>query len=498
MGVDRTHRSRLSQWIPKVSCHQESPASPTKPARPQRNNFDLGGPNMYRSKQRQGAWPSSQYHEANLQPSSQGLCLAWRRRKWHSAAFPVRQEYQPGRRQSQKATKANFQPKEAKRCSRGSSTARMVSTSMGHSRGRSIQVHGCDVRSKYHDLVCSYNRESRADRHLTDASRDNLVKLIRYVQVRLPTTPGFAKQESLLGNRRQRIAIISQMIASQKECRDHTDIAQLLILAKSSKATDVHDMVYAFQGLTHLSTFPDYSLGPVKLFGDTVLMYANDIQWTDSYAKCHGLSDEQKTFQLMSIIYSAGALHQDLSLPSFIPDFTCPWRLAPFWSKSEPNFVTASQDKWSLGIRTQYRAGGERREEFRVMQRPNGRHVLRISALVFDEISLVTEHPTPDSSQILSTSPAFEEPEAPDSSLEYGRNYFTSIKGHTGLATEGVMAGDKIAILPGGDVPVVIRPVPEGTVTYRLLCECYVQSQRVMYGDLYMSDWTLCEDIVFI
>lgn len=337
---------------------------------------------------------------------------------------------------------------------------------------------------------------------LTAPHRDNLVKLIRYVQIRMPTTPGFAKQESLLGNRRQRIAIITQMIASQKECRDHTDIAQLLILAKSSRATDVHDMVYAFQGLTYLTTFPDYSRGPVSLFADTVQMYADNIQWTNSYAKCHNLSEQHKTFQLMSIIYSAGVLHQDLSLPSFVPDWTCPWRLAPVWCKPDPNFVTASQDEWSMGIRTEYRAGGERdREEFEVIERPRGRHLLRISAYVFDEVLLVTEHPTPDTSQILSTSPVFEEPDVPDSSLEYGRHYFTSAKGHKGLATEGICAGDKIAILPGGDVPVMIRPCPEDDRTYkayRLLCECYVQSSTVMYGELLRNNWTLCEDIIFI
>ncbi|KAF2171768.1 hypothetical protein M409DRAFT_63361 [Zasmidium cellare ATCC 36951] len=330
---------------------------------------------------------------------------------------------------------------------------------------------------------------------------DSLVKLIRYVQIRLPTTPGFAKQESLLGNRRQRIAIITQMIASQKECRDHTDIAQLLILAKSSRATDVHDMVYAFQGLTYLTTFPDYSRGPVSLFGDTVQMYANSIQWTPPYAKCHQLSEEQKIFQLMSIIYSAGALQQDLSLPSFVPDWSCPWRLAPIWCKPEPNFVNASKDEWSLGIRTDYRAGGDHQGDFEVIERPKGRHLLRISALILDEILLVTEHPTPDTSQILSTSPVLEDPETPDSSLEYGRNYFTSAKGYNGLATEGVAPGDQIAILPGGDVPIIIRPNPENDRTYRayrLLCECYVQSSTIMYGDYLRSNWTLCEDIIFI
>lgn len=74
-------------------------------------------------------------------------------------------------------------------------------------------------------------------------SWDNLVRLIRDTQ--LPRAKGFDKQTRLLGNPRQRIAILTQMIASQRKGLLHTDITQLLILAKSSQATDSHDKVYA-------------------------------------------------------------------------------------------------------------------------------------------------------------------------------------------------------------------------------------------------------------
>lgn len=74
-------------------------------------------------------------------------------------------------------------------------------------------------------------------------SWDNLVRLIRDTQ--LPRAKGFDKQTHLLGNPRQRIAILTQMIASQRKGLLHTDITQLLILAKSSQATDSHDKVYA-------------------------------------------------------------------------------------------------------------------------------------------------------------------------------------------------------------------------------------------------------------
>lgn len=66
---------------------------------------------------------------------------------------------------------------------------------------------------------------------------ENLVRLFR--DVPLPATSGFDKHTSLLGNPRQRIAIITQMASSQKESKAHTDITQLLILGKSSKAVRI-------------------------------------------------------------------------------------------------------------------------------------------------------------------------------------------------------------------------------------------------------------------
>lgn len=109
----------------------------------------------------------------------------------------------------------------------------------------------------------------------------------------------------------------------------HTDITQLLILAKSGEATDVRDMIYAFYGLTYLTTRVDYRIAVPSLFAEVALMYLNSIRWEASYAREHDLTEEQRTFQLFSILYSAGLLHQDYDLPSFIPDWTCSWNLAP-------------------------------------------------------------------------------------------------------------------------------------------------------------------------
>ena len=334
--------------------------------------------------------------------------------------------------------------------------------------------------------------------------RDNLVRLIRDVPVQAAS--GFDKQACLLGNPRQRCAIIHQMISSQKESRAHTDITQLLILAKSSKATDVRDMIYAFYGLTHITTFPDYSRPAERLYVDIVQMYINSILWETSYSTWHELTEDHKRFQLMSILYSAGTLHQHLELPSWVPDFTFSWHLAPVWCKTTPNFVTGSaRDEWSLGIRSDYRAGGEGMETFEILEGSRGLHLLHITVLVFDTIISVNEltpATTPNNSQMMASSPTEESWDSSESpTLRYGRHFFTTVGNRVGIATPGIAQDDVVAILPGGDVPVVLRPCPERAKSlraFRLLCECYVQSPLVMQGDLFASDWTLAEDIVLV
>ena len=295
-------------------------------------------------------------------------------------------------------------------------------------------------------------------------------------------------------------------MASQKESRAHTDITQLLILAKSSKATDVRDMIYAFYGLTHVTTFPDYTRPVERLYIDIVQMYISSIQWETSYAKWHELTETHKTFQLMSILYSAGALHQHYELPSWVPDFTYSWHLAPVWCKTIPNFVTgSSKDDWTSGIRSEYRAGGENVETFEILEGSRGMHLLRVSALIFDTIVSVNEltpASTPDTSQLLATSPTEEIWDSSESpTLRYGRHFFTTVGGHVGIGTPGIVQDDVVAILVGGDVPVVLRPCPDRdgkSRAFQLLCECYVQSPAVMQGNLFASDWTLADDIVLI
>ncbi|WPH02248.1 Heterokaryon incompatibility protein (HET) [Acrodontium crateriforme] len=334
-------------------------------------------------------------------------------------------------------------------------------------------------------------------------SWDNLVRLIHDVQPAL--VPGFHKQTDLLGNARQRIAIITQIAASQRAGLLHTDITQLLILAKASRATDARDMVYAFYGLTLLTTFPHYNRPIETLYIDIAHMYVNSILWEDYYSSWHALSALQRTQQLMSILYSAGALHQHYKLPSWVPDWTHQWYLAPLWCQPTSNITTGTaRDEWSTGIRSTFRAGGDTLDIFEVVDETHSMARLRVSAIICDTIANVSEATptsTPASSMVKEVPTGDDADEIESPNARYGRTFFTTEAGLIGIATPGVEIGDVLAVLFGGDVPVILRPCPanEGEEkVYRLLCECFVRSRGIMSGDMVKSEECAKEDIVLM
>jgi hypothetical protein len=317
---------------------------------------------------------------------------------------------------------------------------------------------------------------------------------------------GFSKQAALLGNPKQRIAIMTEMMAQQKEGVPHIDISQLLILAKASNATNDRDKIYAFDSMTLLTTAPDYSCSVESLYIEVAQDYINSIE--ACYANWKDMTEAMRKFQLMSILYSAGALHQHYTLPSWVPDWTYSWHLAPFWAKTAANLTNApSRSAWSESIRSEYRAGGEHRDSFEIITTSAG-PVLRLSAMILDVIAMTSDStpaPTPNpegGKKSQSSSSSRSDHLASTSTARYGRVFFQTLKdGFVGLATPGIEPGDVLAVLLGGDVPVVLRPLAPKNSPYkpfRLLCECFVQSRAVMFGDVVRGGWTAADDIVLV
>lgn len=334
-------------------------------------------------------------------------------------------------------------------------------------------------------------------------SWENLVALVRDRATQ--HTTGFSKQEALLGNPKQRIAIITEMMAQQREGIPHIDISQLLILAKGSNATNDRDKVYAFYGMTLLTTTPDYARSVESLYLEIAQDYINSIE--ACYAGWKDLDDQARTWQLMSIIYSAGALHQHYALPSWVPDWTYAWHLAPFWANTAANLANVpSRGAWAESIRCEYRASGDYRDNFEIIATEGGPW-LRLSAIVLDTISTTgdsTPAPTPNPNSASSQKSATSQSDhlAATGTARYGRTFFRTLKDEfVGLATPGVEPGDVLAVLLGGDVPVVLRPLPPRNSPYKpfkLLCECFVQSRAVMFGEAVRGGWVAAEDVVLV
>lgn len=319
---------------------------------------------------------------------------------------------------------------------------------------------------------------------------ENLVMLIRDIPP--PQSTGFARHAVLPGNTRQRIAILAHMIAQQKEGKPQIDVSQLLILSKSSNATDIRDKIYAFYGMTIVNTSPDYTRNVEALYTDVAHNYINNIE--ACYADWNNLTDQQRNFQLMSILYSAGALHQTHRLPSWVPDWNEPWRLAPIWCRTVP---TAVELDGRESIRSEFRAGGDARDHFEVIQ-SNPQPRLRLSVVMVDELALVSE--AESTSELTNT---WQDNDAlpMSAAMQYMRAMYKTKTGLVGVATQGVKTGDMLAIALGGDIPVVIRESSiraGGRKCFELQCETLVSSHGIMYGDFLRAEWPLAQDILLV
>lgn len=241
-----------------------------------------------------------------------------------------------------------------------------------------------------------------------------------------------------------------------------------------------------------------------RLYTEITIHYVNSILFDDYYARWHGLSEQKRTQQLTSILYGAGKLHQHYDLPSWVPDWTFQWYQAPIWCRADSNLGSpTARDGWSDGIRSKYRAGGEKLETFEILTGVRNKYRLRLSAIIIDNVVETSEAAPvfnladePITSDPLPTSAAFLDTKV----FAYGRTFFTTATSMTGVATSGIRPGDFVALLVGGDVPVIIRrcDLHSEDEGFLLLCECFVRSSSVMSGELVQMGKLRAHDIVLL
>lgn len=334
-------------------------------------------------------------------------------------------------------------------------------------------------------------------------SWDSLVKLVRDMPTANST--GFDKQFSLLGNKRQRIGLMAQMRQRNEPSdglmaelqRPESDITQFLVMAKASEATILHDKVYAFKNMTTIITPVNYEEEPEKLYTDAIQKHILAIQSGGGHSnETEAIRLAREAFQLTSILYSAGTLSQLLPrLPSWAPDWTAAWNLAPLWCRPSSCIEKGQGRHKQTPLRGSFRAGGDELKTFK-LQSFQGFSGLRLSVISLDAIISVTEI-SPPPTPALSSSSLLSEPITESNhvlstpEIRYGRVCFETRQGYHGLAAPGIEPSDAVVIIVGGDVPVILRhrPLPQsssaqdgGLEVYELLCDCLVESADVMSG----------------
>ncbi|KAI7265960.1 hypothetical protein KC345_g8326 [Hortaea werneckii] len=342
---------------------------------------------------------------------------------------------------------------------------------------------------------------------------------------------------------------------------DHPDILKLLLMSRGLGATDPRDKIYALLGLSKHDIEPDYSQPPESIFIDFALQTLGVA--TNKYAKLETIDGEpplatDRDFRRAILLLScAGRQNQNLSLPSWVPDWT----------------TTLASRPLIFGLNdTRYSAGGNRLGVFD-WKYETGVHLSGILLdtvqvagsvrLDFDAQQSTASNNTPTdyhaliaqcwqeahqlSRERIDTSPgstpytdAFERmrrrlylcrhgyyigessqhmqhrwrsllddsegnlstPNATHSAMQTltlgptrGRVMFVTSTGFLGLAPHDAREGDVVFVVRGIDVPLVLRTNGDDDASYELIGECYVHG--VMEGEaLEMRELVALEAIV--
>lgn len=293
----------------------------------------------------------------------------------------------------------------------------------------------------------------------------------------------------------------------------------VLRMAKDCEASDHRDKLFAFHHLVRLWNRPDYALEIETLYKLFAAQYLQRIAYAITEFSC----DEVKlSRRQMEFVYSAGHLSQSLNLPSWVPDWSMPWKTRPLWLSSDCysaggtdvkdiSPILEDQEKGEticrlpLTVKMFDRVLGTGPGELQLSSGSPRALSEALRTWLFQSMSLLHMHrsrPSPYMDQTTAIarvvtadqdqgkrldpqgalkvyealleflrmsesedSPmsgrAFQEYErfySAIASLLRGRVFFITEQGSFGLAQAGIAWGDSIVVVQGAPVPVIVRP----------------------------------------
>ncbi|SMY22197.1 unnamed protein product [Zymoseptoria tritici ST99CH_1A5] len=384
---------------------------------------------------------------------------------------------------------------------------------------------------------------------------DDFVKLVQVIDaIRHPVnTPSPGTRTTA-----QRVAFMQELrsITEQGTTQAMTDYADkdslalnILSMAKDCEATDHRDKLFACHHLVRLWDRPDYGMPIEMLYKRFALKYLSRLAEAITEPSC----DEKTLFRRqVELVYTAGTCNQNLDLPSWVPDWSVPWRTRPLWYENECYSAGGHEIKeiiatvverrphefnFRLPVTTKVfdRVLAAGTDAIQVTSSDPSDLFVDLRAWLFQSMSLLHMHRNrsspytdlttaiartitvdQDDGHRLSPEEAVSryeallemlrlskaEPSSPidnESQSTYhsvaaflrGRVVFVTERGYIGLAQVGVAWGDTIAVMQGAPVPIVLRPTLETgpkVREYRMLCEAFVANDEVMYGGFWEGD----------
>nr|POF17907.1 heterokaryon incompatibility protein 6, or allele [Quercus suber] len=325
------------------------------------------------------------------------------------------------------------------------------------------------------------------------------------------------------------------------------ELLDLLLMSRGLGATDPRDKIYALLGLGRHDVEADYSSEPETVFCDFALRTIGLVSAAVEQDDSSGLKAYQHKRDIrraMVLLACAGRQNQELSLPSWVPDWTVNLASRPLifgideqlfsaggtklglfdWS---PDFglqldgilidtiqavgsvrlslglhshklLDTSQliDKWWLEARqVAYqriaRSPGSigYTDAFEAMRRllnlcKHGYYVggtrQKRRSTLLEDFDLSPESSCHSASHSMTLGPT------------HGRVMFASSTGYLGLVPHGTQEGDVVFVVRGADVPFVLRSRTDGA--YELVGEAYVQG--IMCGEALDGGFGMAQDIM--